>query len=329
MNTYICSEDVAGMRVDATLAHAFSQYSRSFFQKLIDQGLVTHNGQVVKKAKDPVKAGDVLSFTLPRIERIYQDPERQEALSKLQVPLLFEHPHFYVIDKPAGISVHPPAHQNTSLTIVDWLMHREPSVRAVGEEDRPGIVHRIDKETSGLLILARTPYAHKVFNALFSERRIHKTYLALVTGHPPAKGDITVQIDRHPTLRTQMAAVTHSGRQAHTFFVAKEYYQQAALVQAHPTTGRTHQIRVHLKYIGHPILGDTVYGTKSPYIKRLALHAHRLIFTFDSEEFLIESPLPADMADAIALLKKGAVPAPSSDETVTDLQQDVEDLWPE
>jgi 23S rRNA pseudouridine1911/1915/1917 synthase len=204
-------------------------------------------------------------------------------------------------------------------------MHYEPSVRPVGEDDRPGIVHRLDKDTSGLLILARTPYAHKVFTGLFADRKIHKTYLALVVGTPPRKGDITIQIDRHPTLRTRMAAVTHSGRPAHTFYTTLEQYPASALLKLNPTTGRTHQIRVHCAHIGHALVGDSVYGTRSPHIARHALHAHRLVFTFDGIDHVIESPMPQDMIDAQERLRLGdAQTCAHNDDTVS---VTAEELW--
>jgi 23S rRNA pseudouridine1911/1915/1917 synthase len=180
--------------------------------------------------------------------------------------------------------------------------------------DRPGIVHRLDKDTSGLLLIARTNYAHATFNTLFQTRTIHKTYLALVHGHPPASGTIDLAIGRHPVNRHTMTtfkagtyeAARHRTRNAFTAYTVLEYFDEYSLLEVKPVTGRTHQIRVHLAALGHPIVGDAVYGTASKLIARQALHAHRLQFMFDGQEHIFTQPLPGDMANVVSSIKKSS-----------------------
>lgn len=292
-------------RLDYYLSKSFSDYSRSFFKRLIEDGHVSINGKPVSKQGTPVKKDDIVSVTFPT-----HSPREATALLTNMPPIeiVFEHKHFLIINKPANLLVHQAATKAEDPSVVDWLLTTMHDIAQIGQTDRPGIVHRLDKDTSGLLVIARTNYAHGKFADLFKDRTIKKTYRAIVHGHPPRSGIIDLSIGRHPVARHKMAAFPANSptrqlkREAVTHYQVLNYFEDCALVEAKPVTGRTHQIRVHLAAIGHPIVGDTVYGTqKTIKIKRQALHAYGLTFIFDEQEFNFTQQEPVDFA---ALLKQ-------------------------
>jgi 23S rRNA pseudouridine1911/1915/1917 synthase len=168
--------------------------------------------------------------------------------------------------------------------------------------ERPGIVHRIDKNTSGLLLVARNLQAHNLLSALFKERKIQKTYLAVVNGVPPASGRIDLPVGRHPTERHKMSTKGIEARPALTFFTVEQQLNDASLLAVRIVTGRTHQVRVHCAAIGHGLLGDDVYGVKSPFIDRQALHAWQIQFSYKGQDFSFQAPLPDDMQDLLTAL---------------------------
>ncbi len=300
-------------RIDQFLHSQFPMYSRSFFQRAIDDNYVKVNDQIITKGGHIIKPGDQIEVTFPPKRNITQ--QMVEA-AELPVNILFEHPHFIIINKPAGLLVHPTTSTCTAITLADWIAHTLENIKDIGYVDRPGIIHRLDKLTSGLMVIPRTHYGYGQFGSLFRDRKIKKTYYALVKGHPPKKGTIDLFIGRHPIERTKMATFQSKAhypssgtlRHAITHYEVEQYYEDAAhedtaLVKIHLETGRTHQIRVHFAAIGHPVIGDSMYGTTAPHMKRQALHAQGLDFTFDNQSFSFESDLPEDMKTYIAKLK--------------------------
>jgi 23S rRNA pseudouridine1911/1915/1917 synthase len=204
--------------------------------------------------------------------------------------------------------MHKTQHETNNYTLVDWLTSHFKEIETVGSIERPGIVHRLDKDSSGLLIIARTNYAHQIFTKLFKDRAIKKTYLALVEGHPEKSGTIDQPIGRHQTHRLRMTTYGASSsvptRHAITHYKVLEYFDNYSLVEFKPETGRTHQIRVHAAFLGHPLVGDTLYASSSPFIKRHALHASSLSFNFEDKLYEFNADLPHDFATLIAQIKK-------------------------
>jgi 23S rRNA pseudouridine1911/1915/1917 synthase len=307
--SFLIDESNNGVRLDKYLALQFPAYSRSFLQKAITQGWVQLNEKPTIKGGATLKTDDRITVQFPSAP---DEQQQTQACAQLGIELVFEHPHFLIINKPAGVLVHKPNHYSTAPTVVDWVLSHYQEVAQVGTIDRPGIVHRIDKETSGLLIIPRTNYAHGIFGQMFKDRLMKKTYYAVVQGSPDREGTIDYAVGRHPHARTKMhhfdkELVHRTGneslRSAVTHFKVLTYYENAALVEAKPVTGRTHQIRVHFAALRHPIIGDTVYGSPSKFIGRHALHAHALHFTFNNEPFNFELPLPEDMRQLIANLR--------------------------
>ena len=304
------------------LTNLLPLYSRSFFQHIIKEGYASLNGKPITKSSCPVKAWDSITITFPPKRAIAPTAVAQMVKTKnLDIEVVHENEHFLIIYKPANIMVHAPSERSGAITLVDWLLVNYPGISQVGYSDRPGIVHRIDKDTSGLLVVPKTPYAHAAFSKLFKDRAIHKTYLAVVEGHPDPAGTIDIPIGRSPQ-GNKMAAFpeykpyTDSGapttlkssrgsrriRHAITHYVVKQYFENNALIEATIVTGRTHQIRVHCTAIGHSIVGDPVYGKKSKFIKRQALHAYCLSFIFDGKEHTFCRELPDDFQELLAAL---------------------------
>lgn len=300
-----------GTRLDKYLGMVAPSFSRSFFHALIDQGRVTINDRVIQKPSIEVKELDLIVVALPT---------QKEPYSPINLPLgieiIHEHTDFLVINKPAGLNVHAPNHHSTEPTVVDWLIARYGDIKQVGSPDRPGIVHRLDKDTSGLLLVPKTNYAHKLFGDAFKNRTIKKVYHALVVGHPCKEGIIDAGIVRDPLVRTRMTTTTRlharhlatsqvgTIRESVTNYTVLDYMPTASLIEARPQTGRTHQIRVHCASIGHPLIGDSVYGTSSHLIKRHALHAYMLSFTFGNESFCFTKDAPEDFTACYEHLKK-------------------------
>jgi 23S rRNA pseudouridine1911/1915/1917 synthase len=303
IHTFVVPENHTPTRLDNFVHRHFSLYSRTFIQNLIQQGFITLNK---KKTKSSilVKAHDVITITIPEEEPAFitqPTPEQKNALEQLNIKILYRDEHFAVLDKPPFLMVHRPSTKNKEITLVDWLVNSMKEIAIIGHPSRPGIVHRLDKDTSGLLIVARSPIGQNILSNLFKHRGIKKTYLAIVQGHPDKEGTIDAPIGRNPIVRNQMTINGIEARPAITHYKVLRYFENSALLEVSPVTGRTHQIRVHLKALGHPIIGDEVYGSKSPLIKRHALHAHTLTFNFNGKNFFFESPLPPDM---VALIEK-------------------------
>jgi len=297
--SFTIDEHQEPIRIDTFLSEHFTDYSRSFFQRLIKQNLIECNNKVVTKPSHIIESGDYITVTFPEKKK---RTTKKIAPKSLEIEKIFEHPHFLIINKPAGLLVHETAGQDDRFTLVDWLIQTEEDIEQVGHEERPGIIHRLDKDTSGLMIIPRTNYAHNIFGQLFRNRDIKKTYLAVVKGHPDKSGVIDFPIARDTIHRKKMTHKNEKGRAAKTYYRVLQYFDKAALVELKPITGRTHQIRVHLAAIGHPIIGDLLYGTKSKKIKRQALHAQKLEFNFENNHFSFSQEIPDDMKSLLNTL---------------------------
>ena len=280
-----------GSRLDMLIAARLEGHSRTSCKELITSNCVTINGVPSAKPSCLVKEGDLIEITFPPA-RPLELP--QCSTQELGVQLLYEHDEFLIIYKPAGLIVHTPHIGSTEITLVDWLLHRFVELTGVGTSERPGIVHRLDKDTSGLMIIARTLQAHGIFSDLFQNRKIEKVYQAFVTGRPAQENSCDEPIGRHPVLRHKMAIIS-KGRSSSTHFKTEQYFKEYALISAFPKTGRTHQIRVHCAALGHPIIGDETYGARSKKIARQALHAYQLSFEYKKKWFSFIYSMPEDM----------------------------------
>ncbi|MEL7645661.1 MAG: RluA family pseudouridine synthase [Anaerolineaceae bacterium] len=290
-------------RLDKYLAEAFPEFSRSQFQELIASGRVRVDGQVCVKPALKLATGQEVSVELPA--------EIKPGIPAENLPLdvIYLDEHTIVINKPAGLIVHPGA-GHTSGTIVNAALYRWPEIRQVGEPERPGVVHRLDKETSGVLVLARTQSAYTWLVRQFKSRKTEKYYLALVDGHPPTpSGRIEAAVGRDTKFRQKMAVVYEGkGRKAVSEYFTKQSFRDHTLLEVHPLTGRTHQIRVHLAYLGCPVVGDRVYGRRKPSmpIERFFLHAAKLKLILPGENDLTEfqAMLPDDLKEVLNTLSE-------------------------
>jgi 23S rRNA pseudouridine1911/1915/1917 synthase len=260
----------AGQRLDLFLVAQKDRLSRARIQALIQSGHILLNG-TPSRAKQIIRAGDKVMVTEPKPEPIVLEPEA------LRVPILFEDEHLLVVNKPSGMTVHPGSGIRSG-TLVNALLHQVSNLSGIGGALRPGVVHRLDKETSGCLVVAKRDIAHLRLSNQFAGRKVQKHYLALCVGRfMNHAGDIVKPIGRHPVHRQKMAVVDR-GRPAHTRFEVIQETSRWALVLCQLYTGRTHQLRVHLHSIGHPVLGDKVYGKTLREYGRQMLHSWRLGF---------------------------------------------------
>ena len=257
--------------------------------------------QCVAKPSLKLNIGDEADLTLP--------PPTSLAPEDIPLRIIYEDSHLLVIDKPPGLTVHP-APGNPDHTLVNAILYHCPHLPDVNGSLRPGIVHRLDKDTSGLMVVAKTTAAQLSLSHQFKSRKVMKGYLVLVHGQPPFKQDlIEAPIGRHPYRRQRMAIVA-GGKEARTLYRMVEQIGEYTLLEVTTETGRTHQIRVHLSAIGHPVVGDAIYGIRSPHLQRQFVHAHRLGFALpDSREFVeFKSELPADLAEALSYFRSSTPP---------------------
>ena len=285
----LISDEMIGDRIDRLLCQQFPTYSRTYFQYLIDQGFVLVNGMPIKK-KDKPKTGDEIEICFQLTPDISLEPEN------IPLDILYEDDHLIAINKPAGMVTHPAPGHYTQTFVHGLLYHCKTLPQA--DSLRPGIVHRLDKDTTGVLLAAKTSEAHQKLVGMFCERKLEKTYLAICVG-TPGNGTIEAPIKRHPTKRKEMH-IDPTGKPATSITKVLAFDGKLSLVEVQLITGRTHQIRVHLKYKGAPILGDQVYGTPSwnnKYdVPRQMLHAYRLSFCHPITGMKIDlkAPLPPD-----------------------------------
>jgi 23S rRNA pseudouridine1911/1915/1917 synthase len=286
-----------GERLDKLLASLLPDLSRARLQALISQGHVLVAGKPAKPSMRP-KAGAELSVEVPAAEPI------ELVAEDLALPVLFEDPHLLVIDKPAGVVVHPGAGV-TRGTVVHGLLHQVRDLAGISGELRPGIVHRLDKDTSGCLVVAKTETALRGLQAQFKARQVEKRYRALVHGAPPEEGELDTLFGRHPVHRKRFSSKVREGRRAVTRFrVLARAEKKAAWLDVELLTGRTHQIRAHFADKGWPIFGDSLYGRRDEVIARQALHAFRLKFLHPvtGAEIACEAPIPEDLRAALVAL---------------------------
>lgn len=286
---------ISGERLDKYLTGQ-CQISRSYAQKLISEGRVTVNGRSAK-ASQKLNTDDRIVADIPPPSPISLAPET------IPLKVVYEDNDLIVIDKPAGLVVHPAAGHRSG-TLVNAILARCPDLSTIKGTIRPGIVHRLDRDTSGLMMVAKNEAAHANLSRQIKQRSIKKRYNTLVSGHlSPQRGVIDAPIGRHPKDRKRMAVVS-GGREARTEYRVIRYLDDYTLVEAMPETGRTHQIRVHFSAIGHPILGDPVYGKKSPLLGHQFLHAYKLGFKLPSSGEYVEfkSELPPDLEDVLKKL---------------------------
>ncbi len=303
-SSYIVPPDRRRERVDKVLAAAYPEHSRVAFQRALEAGLVKLDGKVISQAVD-VQSGQTLEFSFPEV--------KTAELKAVDIPLdvIFEDKHLIVLNKAAGMVVHPGVGTGEDTMVHALLAHCAGSLSGIGGVERPGIVHRLDKETTGLLVVAKNDAAHRALSDQFASRTLKKEYVALVSGVPQEdSGTIDSAISRHPVHRHRMTT-GEGGRPSKTdWVVEKKFGALAALVRCRIHTGRTHQIRVHLKSLGHPLLGDPTYGWKpNPAMAvppRVMLHAEHLVFTHPVNGKVIDltAPLPKDFKAMISDLRK-------------------------
>ena len=300
-----------GERLDRALAAWLTDLSRTQIQRLISNGCVTLDGRVMARPAHKLAGGEQV------VVRLLPPDESKATAEAIPLQVVFENADLLVIDKPAGMVVHPAA-GHTGGTLVNALLAHAPEAAGAGAEQdrqasrlRPGIVHRLDKDTSGLMVAAKNELTLRSLQKQFKDRTVRKAYLALVDGSPPtSSGRVEAPIGRDLRDRKRMAITAHRhGREAVTEFRVIERFAGHTLIEARPLTGRTHQIRLHLAYLGCPVAGDRVYGRRSvtiPGLSRQFLHAARLTFQApdESQTRTFESPLPGDLQQVLASLRR-------------------------
>lgn len=290
-----------GGRLDVVLAEEADELSRTRWQRLIKAGRVQVDGTVITKPAFDLLGGEFVQATIPAARPSQLEPEA------IPLNILYEDERIIVVNKPAGMVVHPGAGHSHG-TLVQAVLAHDPDIQGVGGQQRPGLVHRLDKDTSGVIVLAKDDQAHQALQEQFKLRTVKKEYLALVDGHPPTRsGKIDAPIGRDPVHRKRMAVVTDgSGRAAITIFHSEQQTRDHSLLRLLPESGRTHQIRVHLAFLGCPVVGDSVYGRRraSLEVERQLLHAYKLTLARpgDQATTTFRAPLTVDFADQLRQL---------------------------
>jgi 23S rRNA pseudouridine1911/1915/1917 synthase len=296
-------EGEKGERLDKFLVICLPDFSRARLQGLIRDGFVMVKGQVVTKSGATLDTGQKIQVRVPPSEPTDLVPEN------IPLDVIFENEQLMIFNKPAGMVVHPAAGHATG-TLVQAALAHAPEMEGIGGEQRPGVVHRLDKDTSGLIVMAKDERTHRWLQDQFRLRNVRKIYWALVDGVPPTPtGRVEASIGRDPAHRKQMAVVPDGkGRDAVSEYRTLEKFASHTLLEVHPLTGRTHQIRLHMKFIGCPIVADTLYGHKHPSLPlaRQFLHAGSLTLTLPGEKQprTFEAPLPEDLASVLDALRK-------------------------
>jgi 23S rRNA pseudouridine1911/1915/1917 synthase len=296
-------------RLDRALAEAVPSLSRARIQALLDEDALLVDGKPAKDAASKKYQGLAFALNVPAPR-----PDRAEA-QDIPLNIVFEDEHLIVVDKPAGLVVHPAAGHADGTLVNALLHHCRGKLSGIGGVQRPGIVHRIDRDTSGLLVVAKSDQAHEGLAKLFAKHDIERRYLAVAVGHPSlAAGTVATQIGRSTTNRKKMAVLPEGkGKHAVTHYRTLKQYKEASLIECRLETGRTHQVRVHMAHIGHPLIGDSVYnnrrkafkfGPNQSYLERQALHAVSLgfIHPITGEKLGFESSMPDDIQQLLTSL---------------------------
>ena len=307
--TFTVEKSLPSERFDTFLRRKFPAVSRVAFKRLMEQGHVHVNGRIVKPTHSP-RAGEQIEIHWPEAKPAEAQPE------KMPLDILFEDKSLLVLNKPAGLVVHPAAGHEEHTLVNALLYHCKGSLSGIGGVARPGIVHRLDKETSGCLVIAKNDETHLALSAQFAGRQVKKKYSAIVCGELARdSGEIRAAIARHPSHRKRMAVRDDdSGRAAHTSYRVLEKLRAATFVEARIFTGRTHQIRVHFQFLGYPLVGDETYGARqNARLKeltnyaapRVMLHARELSFVHPrtQKQLSFEAPLPEDFRKALKFLR--------------------------
>ncbi len=294
--------DTAGERLDAFLARAGEGLTRSAAQKLLEQGLVLRNGKPGKK-NDKLTPGDVVEYTIPEAKPVDIVP------TEIPLDIVYEDEDLLVINKPKGLVVHPAAGHSDDTLVNGLLYALGDDLSGINGELRPGIVHRIDKDTSGLLAVAKNDFAHTMLASQLKDHTMARTYEAIVVGtFREDSGTVDAPIGRHPTDRKKMCVTQRNSKPAVTHWEVVQRYRGYTHIRCRLETGRTHQIRVHMAYIGHPILGDTVYGHKKPELGQdsQCLHAGALCFQHprDGHPVMVFAQLPPYFQEVLDKLEK-------------------------
>ncbi len=294
-----------GGRLDRFLADRIPDVTRSRIQKLIRKGLASVDGLVVTKTGHALEGGEIVDLYIPAPSPSSLTPEN------IPLDVIYENPDCLIINKPPAMVVHPSVGHPQG-TLVHAVLGYAPDLKGIGEEKRPGVVHRLDKDTSGLIIFAKHDRAHQWLQKQFKDRKVEKTYLAITDGLPPTpSGRIEANIGRDSKHRQRMAVLpAGKGREAVTIYQQLHRYPAHSFMELRPITGRTHQIRVHLAFIGAPVLGDRVYGKRkvSVPVDRQMLHAARLALTLPGRRKVteFEAPLPDDFQHILTHLERSS-----------------------
>ena len=295
------SSEYEGMRLDKYLSKQIEEATRSYLEKLIDNNYVKINSKVINKNGRKLKLGEKIEVSIPKEENIDIEAEN------ISLDIVYENDDFIVINKSYGMVVHP-AYGNYSGTLVNALLYYTNNLSSINGNIRPGIIHRLDKDTSGLILVAKSNYAHAKLASMFTDKTIHKTYLCIVKGNfseENLNGRIENLIGRDSKDRKKMAVVKENGKIAISNYKVVEQVEGYSLVEVASETGRTHQIRVHMKSINHVILGDSTYGNEDKNVKRQMLHAYKLEFLspLDNKEYIFKGRLFDDFIEVAKRLK--------------------------
>ena len=294
--------DIPGERLDAYLARAVEELTRSSAQKLIEEGCVSRNGKPAKK-NDKLNMGDEITLTIPEPKAVDIVP------TEMDLDIVYEDEDVVVLNKPKGLVVHPAAGHSDDTLVNGLLYALGDQLSGINGELRPGIVHRIDKDTSGLLAVAKNDFAHRILASQLKDHTMARTYEAIVCGSfREDSGTVNAPIGRHPSDRKKMCVTERNSKEAVTHWEVVARYRGYTHVRCRLETGRTHQIRVHMAHIGHPILGDTVYGHKKPELGQSSqcLHAGALCFRHPRSErpVMVFAPLPEYFTQVIEKLER-------------------------
>lgn len=283
-----------GKRIDKFISEVVDDATRSYIQKLISEGLVEIQGKKVTKSGNKLKGNESITINLPEDEVLELVPE------DIPLDIIYEDSDIIVVNKGPDMVVHP-AHGNYSGTLVNALLYHTKELSGINGDIRPGIVHRLDKDTSGIIVVAKNNVAHENLAKMFKEKNLEKTYMCIAKGiFKDKEGRLETLIGRDPKDRKKMAVVEENGKLAISNYKVLDESKNHSLVEVKIETGRTHQIRVHMKYLNHPIMGDTTYGNGSDGAKRQILHAYKLKFIHPGtgEEMTVVAPLPEDFKGA-------------------------------